>query len=81
LKSEPNEEFSSFDFYLCEVNNGGYYTPWHKVRSSDSLPFVEKKWRSTTLNLPNGYLDKVVSMYGKNWKTPQSKSCSMNIDI
>ena len=81
LKSEPNEEFASVDFYLCEVSNDDYYTPWHRVKSRDSLPFVEKKWRSTTLNLPNGYLDKVVSMYGKNWKTPQSAQCPMRIHI
>ena len=65
LKSEMTLEFASFDFYLCEVDGGEYYTPWHRVRSRDSLPVVKRKWRSTTLNLPNGHLDKLQLMYGE----------------
>jgi len=82
LKTEPCDRYGSIDFYMCDVNEyGDFYTPWHRVKSRESKPFITKEWRSTTLNLPNGYLEKVVSMYGKDWKIPQSRSCRMGIDI
>jgi hypothetical protein len=82
LKSKPCDKYASFDFYMCDVNEyGDFYTPWHRVKSRKSKPFTTKEWRSTTLNLPNGYLEKIVSMYGKDWEIPQSGSCRMEIDI
>ena len=82
LKTEPCDRYGSIDFYMCDVNEyGDFYTPWHRVKSRESKPFIAKEWRSTTLNLPNGYLEKLVSMYGKDWEIPQSRSCRMGIDI
>jgi hypothetical protein len=82
LKSEPTQEFASFDFYICNVNESGdFYTPWHRVNASEPKPFITKEWWSTTLNLPDGYLQKIISMYGKDWEIPQSKSCKMGLDV
>lgn len=82
LKTEPCEKYGSIDFYMCNVNESGdFYTPWHRVNASESKPFITKEWRSTILNLPNGYLQKIISMYGKDWEIPQSKSCEMGLDV
>ena len=81
LKSEPTEKFGSFDFYLCSVDGEDYYNPWHRVVSSNSFPLIKKEWRSTVLNFPNAYLDKIIAMYGDDWKTPQSKSCKTGIYV
>jgi len=81
LKSESTEEFGSFDFYFCEVSEGDYYTPWHKVKAVNCLPLSSKNWRSVSLNLPNDYLNKIITMYGSNWKTPRGQSCRSYIDI
>jgi len=81
LKSQPTEEFASFDFYFCKVNDTDYYTPWHKVKVKNCQPFDKLPWRSTTLNLPNDYMDKIVLMYGEDWKTPRSGHCPMNIVV
>ena len=82
LKSHPTQEFGSVDFYMCNVNESGdFYTPWHRVNASESKPFITKEWRSTILNLPNGYLQKIISMYGKDWEIPRSKSCEMGLDV
>lgn len=82
LKTEPCDNYGSIDFYICNVNEfGDFYTPWHRVKSTKSKPFITKEWRSTILNLPNDYLQKIVSMYGKDWEIPQSNSCKMGIDV
>jgi len=82
LKTEPCDKYGSIDFYMCNVNESGdFYTPWHRVKASESKPFITKEWRSIILNLPNGYLQKIISMYGKDWEIPQSKSCEMGLDV
>jgi len=86
LKSEPTQEFASFDFYMCNVNESGdFHTPWHGVVSTDSYvnvdakTFIYKEWSSTVLQLPNNYESKIINMYGSNWKVPQSRSCRMRM--
>lgn len=86
LKSLPTQEFSSFDFYMCNVNESGdFHTPWHGVISTDSYvntdtkTFVYKEWLSTVLQLPNNYESKLINMYGTSWRVPQSKSCKRNM--
>lgn len=84
LKSEPTEEFGSFDFYMCNVNEfGDFHTPWHGVISTNSYIDVNNKllinflWNDIILNVPNNYEQKLSNMYG-DWKTPQSISCKMH---
>lgn len=81
LKSRPTSKFSSFDFYFCEVTGGDYYTPWHKVKAINCQPLGKQPWRSTTLNLPNDYMNKIVSMYGEDWETPRSGHCPQDIVV
>jgi hypothetical protein len=81
LKSRSTAEFSSFDFYFCEVTDRDYYTPWHKAKAINCQPLDKQSWRSTTLNLPNDYMNKIVSMYGKDWRIPRSGHCPTNIVI
>lgn len=82
LKTKPCDKYASFDFYLCNVHGSGdFHTPWHGVNASECKPFITIEWRSTILNLPNGYLQKIISMYGKDWEIPQSKSCAMGIYV
>lgn len=81
LKSKPTTELASFDFYICEVTDRDYYTPWHNAKVINCQPLDKQSWRSTTLNLPNDYMNKIVSMYGKDWQIPRSGSCPTNIVI
>ena len=81
LKSQPTKEFASFDFYFCEVNGADYYTPWHRAKATNCLPFNKKSWKSTVLNLPNDYMNKIVLMYGEDWKIPRSGHCPTNIVV
>ena len=89
LKSEPTQEFGSFDFYFCEVDeiqNWNMYwcghttitTPYKDLKQKT---FNTKKWRSTILNLPHNYINKIIKMYGKNWKTPSNSQSKLNIQI
>lgn len=79
LKSEPTQEFASFDFYMCNVNESGeFYTKWSNVWVANWYPIVKKKWKSQTLNLPNEYSKKVINMYGENWQIPQRISARCN---
>lgn len=86
LKIQSCNKYASFDFYICDVNESGdFHTPWHGVTSTESYldlkakTFVNKKWRSTVVQLPNNYESKVVNMYGPNWRTPQSRSCKRHM--
>ena len=74
LKSEPTQEFGSFDFYMCNVNKSGdFYSPWEKtfIRNAYSdiskKTFIEKDWNNISLNLPLNFEKKLTHMYG-NWK-------------
>jgi len=87
LKTEPSEDYGSVDFYMCDVNEfGDFHTPWHGVVSTssyvdtDSKTFVYKYWNSKVLSLPSNYENKLINMYGTDWRVPQSnKSCRMGI--
>ena len=88
LKTKPTNSLSSVDFYIADVNQEGIFdVRWMKNKISNCYvdlnkkTFVEKKWKSTTLHLPNDYESKLVSMYGDEWKIPKSKSCPMNLDF
>jgi hypothetical protein len=88
LKTKPTDSFSSVDFYIADVNQEGIFdVRWMKNKISNCYvdlnkkTFVEKSWRSTILHLPNDYEDKLVSMYGDEWKIPKSGSCRMNFDF
>jgi len=89
LKSEPTEEFGSFDFYFCEVDeiqNWNMYWCGHTIittpyKDLKQKTFNTKQWRSTTLNLPHNYINKIIKMYGKNWKTPSNSQSKLNIEI
>ena len=81
LKTNTTSMYCSIDFYFCTVNNRDYFTPWHKINSTNSTPIVHKKWRSCDIQLPNNYTDKIVAMYGSNWKIPQSMSCRTGMSV
>lgn len=69
LKSEPTQEFCSFDFYMCENNMGDYLSGWQNVIVKD-VQIEKKEWNSVLLNLPNDPIPKLEKMYGGNWRTP-----------
>lgn len=81
LKTKPCDRYGSIDFYVCNVNaSGDFHTPWHGVISTNSYldltlkTFITKDWKSTVLNLPKDYEQKLVNMYG-DWKTPSGRHC------
>lgn len=88
LKTKPTNLLSSVDFYIADVNQEGTFNVrWMRNKISNCYvdlnkkTFVEKKWKSTTLHLPNDYESKLVSMYGEEWKIPGSGSCRANFDF
>lgn len=88
LKTKPTNSLSSVDFYIADVNQEGIFdVKWTKNKISncyvdlDKKTFVEKNWRSTILHLPNDYEDKLVSMYGHDWRTPKNVRCPLNFDF
>ena len=79
LKSKPTQEFGSFDFYMCNVNESGdFYTPWEQTWLRNAYEdkkvksFEVKKWRSTFLQLPHNPEDRLSLMYG-DWQVPRSR--------
>jgi hypothetical protein len=84
LKSSPTKEFASFDFYFCEVDeekkwlmrwvNNSSTIVTNPYIDSSSKTFHSITWRSTILNLPNNYMDKIIKMYGETWNKPQSNT-------
>lgn len=90
LKTRDCKEYASVDFYMCNIGptgkplvikEGNFYAKWHNTVVVDPKPFVTKKWRSTTLNLPNNYIQKIITMYGEDWKTPRGGSCPINLMV
>lgn len=76
LKSEPCDQYTSFDFYMCNVNESGdFYSPWERtfIRNPYSdvskKTFIKKDWNNVSLNLPLNFEKKLTHMYG-NWKVP-----------
>lgn len=87
LKTKPTDSLSSVDFYIAEVNHeGSFNVNWMKNKisncyvDSSKKNFVEKKWKSAILHLPNDYENKLVSMYG-DWKTPGPGKVPFGFDI
>ena len=71
LKSVSTDEFVSFDFYMCEVDNKNYFTPWQNVEVQN-VEIEKMNWNGTILNLPKNSVSILKKMYGENWKTPIS---------
>ena len=71
LKSVSTDEFVSFDFYMCEVDNKNYFTPWQNVEVRN-VEIEKMNWNETILNLPKNSVSILKKMYGENWKTPIS---------
>ena len=87
LKTKPTDLLSSVDFYIAEVNQEGLFNvKWgqHTISNcyvdSSKKNFVEKKWKSAIIHLPNDYENKLVSMYG-DWKTPGPGKVPFGHDI
>jgi phosphorylcholine metabolism protein LicD len=78
LKTKSSEEFASVDLYMAEVTNNGNYNEswekeiWTKCYVDSSKNFIEKSWKSTVLQLPNKYKDKLKNRYGFFWWVPQN---------
>lgn len=83
LKTKQCDKYASIDFYICETNEAGdFYTPWHRVLATQSRPIRSKRWRSVILNLPNSYLEKIIAMYGEDWKIPKHNAgCRADISV
>ena len=71
LKTVSTDEFASFDFYMCEIDNKNYFTPWQNVEVRN-VEIEKMNWNETILNLPNNSVSILKKMYGENWKTPIS---------
>lgn len=75
LKTKPNKEIGSIDFYCSEVTHlikMDMHDKWERVIWRDCWPFEEVKFKDTKLNLPNNYKSKLECRYG-NWKIPSDK--------
>jgi len=81
LKTVSTDEFVSFDFYMCEIDDKNYFTPWQNVEVQN-VEIEKMNWNETILNLPKNSVSILEKMYGENWKTPISygeKSPNMGI--
>ena len=80
LKTKQTEELSSVDFYISKfLDNNTISVPWqrHILKNcfTESNTFVEHKFHSSIVYLPNDYENKIIQMYGTNWKIPSNKEC------
>ena len=80
LKTEQTEELSSVDFYISKfLDNNTISVPWqrHILKNcfTESNTFVEHKFHSSIIYFPNDYENKIIQMYGKDWRIPANKSC------
>jgi len=72
-KIELQQNLPTVDFYFATVNkNNDFHDTWEKVVWSKCKPFIKKKWKNTTLNIPNNYETKLINRYGKNWRIPKN---------
>lgn len=76
---ETDALFHSIDFYFCDVNDhGDFHCHWEHCTWRNSYEnlqhkrFIQKPWRSTVLNLPNNYTEKLTARYG-DWRTPSDE--------
>lgn len=79
IKTLDTPEMASIDFYFADVSDNSYYDRWEDVLWTDchvssDQRYVEVDWRGKKLNLPNNYIKKIETRYGKDWKTPKRKS-------
>lgn len=79
IKTKPNHDYGSVDFYLASIDNdGNFYDPQENVTWSNCFipntdkKFIEYTWNEKLLYLPNNYEDKLNGRYGDNWKIPQN---------
>lgn len=80
LKTEQTKELSSVDFYISKfLDNNTISVPHqrHILKNcfTESNTFVEHKFHSSIVYLPNDYENKIIQMYGTNWKIPSNKEC------
>lgn len=80
LKSEPTQEFGSFDFYMCETKGKNYFTPWQNVEVQN-VEIESKKWRSEQINLPKNPESILKKIYGQTWQTPIEYKVSDKISM
>lgn len=80
LKTKQTEELSSVDFYISKfLDDNTISVPWqrHILKNcfTESNTFIEYKFYSSIIYFPNDYENKIIQMYGKNWRIPAKKSC------
>lgn len=80
LKTEQTKELSSVDFYMTELlDDNTISVPWqrHLLKNcfTESNSFVEHKFHSSIVYFPNDYENKIIHMYGTNWKIPSNTDC------
>lgn len=78
IKTVPNEQLTSIDFYCSELHpEGHFFDRWEGVIWSHCFaPYTQQlpniNWEDTTLYIPHNTLNKLEGRYGKNWRIPQS---------
>jgi len=69
LKTLPSRIYTSVDFYLCDVNDKNYFSPWQNVEVQN-VEIETIQWRDTQINIPNNSESLLEKIYGENWRTP-----------
>lgn len=65
------QEKPTVDFYISTMKNkNDYNDTWNKVIWSNCLPITQRKWNSTTLQVPHDVETKLKNRYGDKWTVP-----------
>ena len=65
------KKYCSIDFYLCDVNDkGDFFDNWERARFLNCFKLIKYEWNNIILNLPNNYEQKLIGVYGEEWKIP-----------
>lgn len=72
LKTIPNDEYCSIDFYMTSVDKcGNFNDTWDAVIWSECTDLIRREWNGEVIYLPKNYETKLLNRYGDNWRIPQ----------
>ena len=77
LKTKPNDEFCSVDFYMATLDkDGNFNDTWEEVIwgkcFDENNQLIKYTWNDNLLYLPANYEEKLINRYGEEWKIPMN---------
>jgi phosphorylcholine metabolism protein LicD len=64
-------DYAPIDFYLAKVHHNEFMDTWENAKWTNVYPFIKKKWKGVTLQIPNQHIKKLRNRYGPTWRTPR----------